>query len=241
MAASLKAADHRTNRLLAAMSPQDFAQLEPHLEIVDLRRGQVLYEEGEPLRHAYFPHDTIMSLVTLMQDGGCAEMAVFGREGLIGLVSAMGTRQSFGRYVVQLTGSASRIEIDRLHKTIATRPKIRRLFLNYSEALMAQVLQTVACNAAHGVEARCCRWILSTRDRLDQDALPLTHEFLAECLHVQRSTVSLITRDLQVAGLIRQGRGAISVINRAGLEEAACECYGKIRRTFDRLLPKTCA
>jgi CRP-like cAMP-binding protein len=234
-----EAADHRANRLLAALEPADFAYLEPDLEIVNLQRGQVLYETDEPLRYAYFPHDTIVSLVTLMEDGRSAEMAVSGREGLLGLVSAVITRRSLGRYIVQVTGTASRIEIDRMHKAIAARPNIRRLFLHYTEALMAQVLQNVACNAVHSVEARCCRWILSTHDRLAQDALPLTHEFLAECLGVQRSTVSLITRSLQTAGLIRQGRGTITVTDRAGLEEAACECYGKIRSRFERLLPKT--
>jgi CRP-like cAMP-binding protein len=239
MAELPRAAHHRTNRILAALEREDFAYLEPHLEIVDLQRGQVLYETGEPLRYVYFPHDTIVSLVTLMEDGGSAEMAVFGREGLLGLVSALVTRQSFGRYIVQVTGMASRIDIDRMHKAIASHPRIRRLFLHYTEALMAQVLQTVACNAVHGAEARCCRWILSMHDRLDQNALPLTHEFLAECLGVQRSTVTIITRTLQAAGLIRQGRGVIVVTDRPGLEEAACECYGKIRRSFERLLPKT--
>jgi CRP-like cAMP-binding protein len=241
MAEPLKAADHRANRLLAAMSPQDFGQLEPELEFTHLQRGQVIYETGEPLRYAYFPHDTVVSLVTLMEDGGCAEMAAFGREGLLGLVSAMVTRRSFGRYIVQITGTASRIEIDRMHEAVAVRPKIRRLFLHYTEALMTQVLQTVACNAVHSAEARCCRWILSTQDRLDRETLPLTRESLAECLRVQRSTVSLITRDLQTSGLLQQGRGTITITNRAGLEQAACECYGKIRHIFEELLPMTYA
>ncbi len=241
MAESLKTADHRANRLLAALDPDDFAHLEPHLEIVDLHRGQVLYETGETLLYAYLPHDTVISLVTLMKDGSSAEMAVSGREGLLGLVSAVVTRRSLGRYVVQVTGTASRIDIDRMHEAISTRPGIRRLFLHYTEALMTQVLQSVACNAVHGAEARCCRWILSMHDRLDSDALPLTHEFLAELLGVQRSTLSIITHKLQTAGLIRQARGVITVTNRAGLEGATCECYGRIRRTFEELLPKTYA
>ena len=113
--------------------------------------------------------------------------------------------------------------------------------MRYGEALLAQTFQTVSCNAVHVVEARCCRWILSMHDRLDSDALPLTHEFLAELLGVQRSTLSLIAHKLQTAGLIRQARGAITVTDRAGLEGAACECYGRIRRTFEELLPKTYA
>jgi CRP-like cAMP-binding protein len=174
-----------------------------------------------------------------MRDGTSAEMAIFGREAVVGLVGTMVTRRAFGRYIVQIPGTASRIDIDRMHKVMNSRPNVQRLILHLTEAVMAQVLQTVACNAVHSVEARCCRWILSTHDRLDQDELPLTHEFLAEMLGVQRSTVTAVTRGLQAAGLIQQGRGAITVADRAGLERATCECYGKIRRRFEDLLPAT--
>jgi CRP-like cAMP-binding protein len=126
-----------------------------------------------------------------------------------------------------------------MHTAIAACPAIRQLFLQFAEALFAQILQTVACNAVHPVEARCCRWLLSPHDRVEQDTLPLTHEVLAEMLGVQRSTVSIVTRTLQTAGLVTQGRGVITVADRAGLEEAACECYGRIRETFERLLPGT--
>jgi CRP-like cAMP-binding protein len=234
-----KTPDHRANRLLAALEPEDFAYLQPSLEIVDLPRGAILYETGETLHFSYFLHDAVVSLVTIMEDGSSAEMAVFGREALLGLVSAVVTRQSFGRYVVQLSGTASRIELDRLHEAITARANIRRLVLSFTEALMATILQTVACNAVHGVEARCCRWILSMHDRVDQDTLPFTHEVLADVLGVQRSTVSVILRALQAADLITQGRGVITVTDRSGLEERACECYGRIRRTFERLLPST--
>jgi CRP-like cAMP-binding protein len=174
-----------------------------------------------------------------MEDGDSVEMAVFGREALFGFVSAMVSRQSFGRYIVQISGTASRIPVDRLHDVVSTHPSVRLLFLRFTEALLAQTFQTVACNAVHSVEARCCRWILSMHDRLDQDTLPLTHEFLAEMLGVQRSTVSLVTRTLQTAGLISQRRGFITVTDRAGLEDTTCECYDKIRRNFERLLPGT--
>jgi len=237
--ANVQWANHRDNRLLAALEREDSAYLEPYLEIVDLQKGQVLCESGETLHYIYFPHATIISLVTVMEDGGSAEMAVFGREAVVGFVSAAATRRSFGRYIVQLTGTASRIEIDRMHDALNSRPNIRQLFLRFTEALMAQVLQTVACNAVHSVEARCCRQILSTHDRIDHDILPLTHEVLAEMLGVQRSTVSMVTRTLQTAGMIKQGRGVITVTDRAGLEEVACECYVKIRRNFERLLPGT--
>ena len=227
--------DHRSNRFLAALEPGDFALLEPHLEPVILARGTVLYEVGDLIRFTYFPHDAIVSLVDV------AEVAIFGREGLFGLLSAFDSREAFGRYVVQVPGSASRLPLDHMHTAIRARSTLQQLVLAYNEALLAQAYHTVACKALHTVEARCCRWLLSTHDRLDQDALPLTHEFLAEMLGVQRSTVSSTLRSLQATGVIEQRRGGIDVIDRAGLEQAACECYCKIRFRFDRLLPGTYA
>ena len=233
--------DHRSNRFLAALEPGDFALLEPHLEPVILARGTVLYEVGDLIRFTYFPHDAIVSLVDVMDDGRLAEVAIFGREGLFGLLSAFVSREAFGRYVVQVPGSASRLPLDHMHTAIRARSTLQQLVLAYNEALLAQAYHTVACNALHTVEARCCRWLLSTHDRLDQDALPLTHEFLAEMLGVQRSTVSSTLRSLQATGVIEQRRGGIDVIDRAGLEQAACECYRKIRFRFDKLLPGTYA
>jgi CRP-like cAMP-binding protein len=124
-----------------------------------------------------------------------------------------------------------------MQEAMRARPKIQRLVLSYSEALLAQTFQTVSCNAIHTVEARCCNWILSTRDRIDEDLLPLTHADLAELLGVQRSTVSTVLRTFQTQGLITQQRGGIIIADRAALEEITCECYGRIRHTFARLLP----
>jgi len=227
------------NKLLAALPPEDFAALKPHLEIVNLPRSQILYDSGEIIHHAYFPHDCIVSLLAVMEDGGSAEVALFGCEGVLGLASSLVSRESFGRYVVQLPGAASRIGIERLEEALVARPAVRDLLRRYFEVLLKHAYQSIACNGLHSVEARCCRWILSTHDRMNQDTLPLTHEFLAEMLGVQRSTISIITRTLQTAGLISQSRGVITVTDRAGLEEAACECYRVIRRTFERLLPET--
>lgn len=232
-------ADHRANRFLAALEPDDFALLEPHLEAVILPRSTILYEPGDPIRHTYFPHDAIVSLVDVMEDGRLAEVAMFGCEGLFGLLTAFLSREAFGRYVVQIPGTASRIALDRMHEAIRARPTLQRRVLAYNEALLAQAYHSVACNAVHSVEARCCRWILNTHDRLDQDALPLTHEFLGDMLGVQRSTVSATLRSLQATGLIEQRRGQIVVTDRGGLEQATCECYGKIRSRFEKLLPRT--
>jgi CRP-like cAMP-binding protein len=232
-------ADHRTNRLLAALEPDDFALLEPHLDIVDLKRGQVLYEMGDIVHHAYFPHDAIISLVNVMEDGSTVEVCVFGREGVLGLLSALVTREAFGRYIVQFSGAASRIAYERLNDVRDASPNLRQLIMRYGEALLAHTFQNVTCNAIHPVEARCCRWILAMHDRAEGNTLPLTHEFLSEMLGVQRSSVSVVTRTLQMAGLIQQSRGGITVIDRSGLEETACECYGRIRRIYQRLLPGT--
>lgn len=235
--AEARSSEHRANRLLAALDPEDFRLLQPHLEVVTLPGGTVLYEAEEPIHFAYFPHDAVVSLLTVLAEGGSVEIAVFGREGVIGFASALVTRESFGRYLVQLPGTASRIATERLHDAVVARPTTRQLFLRYTEALLRQTFQTVACNAVHSVEARCCRWILSTRDRVDDDTLSLTHEFLADMLGVQRSTVSVVTRALQKSGLIAQRRGVITIVDRAGLERVSCECYGVIRATFERLLP----
>ena len=231
--------DHKTNRFLAALNAADYASLEPYLEIVHLSKGAVLYDEGDTIRHAYFPHNAIVCLVGAMDNGRLVEVTLFGREGLCGLLGALVNREAFGRYMVLIPGTASRIALERLHEAIGSHRSLRHQVLSYTDALLAQAFQTVACNTVHSVEARCCRWILSTRDRVDRDTLPLTHEALADMLGVQRSTVSTILRTLQTTGLIAQRRGCVVVMDRMGVEQATCECYGKIRRQFEKLLPGT--
>lgn len=230
---------HQANRFLAALEPKDFAYLEPHLEIVDLPKGAVLYEAGETIRYTYFPHDAIVSLVEVMEDGRVAEVALFGREGLIGLLSAFISGEALGRYVVLVSGTASRIPVEQMRRVLVLRSRLRRLVAAFNEALLAQAFHTVACNTLHSVEARCCRWLLSIHDRLDQDTLPLTHETLAEMVGAQRSTVSTILRTFQTNDLIEQRRGGIVVTDRAALEQATCECYRKIRLRVEKVLPGT--
>jgi CRP-like cAMP-binding protein len=232
---------HQANRFLAALEPEDFAYLEPHLEIVDLLKGAVLYEAGETIRYTYFPHNAIVSLVEVMEDGRVAEVALFGREGLVGLLSAFISGEALGRYVVLVPGTASRISVEQMRRVLVLRSRLRRLVAAFNEALLAQAFHTVACNTLHSVEARCCRWLLNTHDRMDQDTLPLTHETLAEMVGAQRSTVSTILRTFQTTGLIEQRRGGIVVTDRAGLEQATCECYHKIRLRVEKVLPGTYA
>ncbi len=227
------------NRLLFALEPDDLAYLQPYLEMVSLRRGQIICEAGAALHHAYFPHDAVISLVTVMENGSTAEMTACGREGVVGLIPASVTRQTFGNYVVQMTGTASRISLDQLQAAIQARPLIARLMNHFAEAMQARILQSVACNAVHSVEQRLCRWILSTRHRTDKVVLPLTHELLAERFGVQRSTVTTIMGRLQAAGVIQQVRGGITIADGVKLEQSACECYRRLRTTFERLLPRT--
>ncbi|MBM6584113.1 Crp/Fnr family transcriptional regulator [Microvirga sp. BT689] len=230
---------HRANRLLAALEPADFAAIEPHLEIVNLPKCAVLYEAGEAIRYTYFPHDAIVSLVEVMEDGRVAEVALFGREALAGLLSAFVSGEALGRYVVLISGTASRIPVEQMGRVLVLRSRLRRMVAAFNEALLAQTFHTMACNTLHPVEARCCRWLLSIHDRMDRDILPLTHETLAEMLGVQRSTVSTVLRTLQTTGLIEQRRGGIVVTDRAALEQTACECYRKIRLRVEKVLPGT--
>jgi CRP-like cAMP-binding protein len=231
--------DHRRNRLLAALDEADFAQLEPYLELVELPANKALYEDGQVVDRVLFPHDSVLSVVAVLQDGGIAEMTTIGREGVLGFVTAVGNQRAFGRVSVQVPGTASGISIERLTQAADASPKLRQLLLCFIQALLQQTFQIVACNALHPVEARCARWILMTQDRVGRAGLPLTHESLAEMLGVQRPSVSVVTRQLQMAGLIAQRRGVISITDRPGLEEVACECYGVIRASFSQLLPKT--
>jgi CRP-like cAMP-binding protein len=232
-----RANNHRSNQLLAALESDDFASIRPHLEIVSLHQRQVLYEAGDTIHHAYFPHDTVISLVAVMEDGRSAEMSLCGREGVSGLVAAGVTRQSFGRYIVQMDGTASRINIDILFEVMKASPGIQQLVRHFSEAMMARILQSVACNAIHSVEARCCRLILTIHHRIDQATLPITHEFMAERLGVQRTTVSAVMKKLQKKGLIKQTRGGIIMTDISGLEGNACECYERIGEIYKLLLP----
>jgi CRP-like cAMP-binding protein len=225
------------NRLLDFLSSEDFEWVKPHLKPVKLSQGMVLADEGGTFQHAYFPHTAVVSLVRSLNDGRVAEMATFGREALVGLSLGNNPLQTFGRYIVQIPGEASRINSDRLQEAAVARPGIQHMLDRYAEVLMMLTLQYVACNAAHSIEARCSRWLVATHDRVKKDELRLTHQSLASTLGVQRSTVSETLQSLQRRGLIRQGRGSITVMNRIGLQGAACECYSLLRERYLKLLP----
>ena len=227
------------NRLLAALPHDVLSTLQPHLKLTPLPRGRVLCEVDEPLRRVYFVESGAVSLVTVFENGNTAEMTTVGREGMIGIGTLLGGGAALGRYVVPVPGLALTIEASRFQSELRASRALRAVCESYAQAFLAHLLQNVACNAAHKVEQRCARWLLMCGDQTEDDAFELTQECLAEMLGVQRSSVSVVTRTLQTAGLIRQLRGSITVTDRAGLEEVACECYGKIRRIYERLLPGT--
>lgn len=241
MTAEFSIDDPRSNRLLGSLAEGNLAEIRRYLEYTNFPLGKVLCEPGERIRFAYFPHAGMVSLVAVLADGAEAEMAVLGRESVFGYASSLISRESFGRYVVQVGGCGSRIRSERLIELTETTPALRELLRRYIEALLAHSFQCIACNAVHDVEERCCRWLLTLHDRVDGDDLPVTHEFLAKMLGVQRSTISLTVRTFQIAGLIEQRRGGITITDRRGIEEIACECYLTIRRRYEMLLPRTYA
>lgn len=225
------------NRLLSALSSEDKALLAPYLTPTDLEKGRLLYDPGDDIDQVYFPNDGVISLMTLMESGAAIESATIGREGALGLMVAVAPRQSLSRAIVQAPGSALRIAAAPLHEAWTRSAALRHLVDRHNEALFGHAIQSVACNALHAVEARFCRWLLSCHDRIDSNTVSLTQEFLADMLGVQRTTVTAVAGSLQTKGLIRYRRGVVDILDRAGLEAMTCECYGAVRRSYERLLP----
>ncbi len=225
------------NRLLASLTPADFARLSPQLTLIEMEKGRLICDPGDPIETVYFPHDCVISLMTLMENGAAIESATIGREGAFGLMAAIAPRQSMSRAIVQVPGRASRMSATALAEAVRHAPGLATLIDRHNDALFGHAIQSVACNALHAVEARFCRWLLSCRDRIDGDTVSLTQEFLADMLGVQRTTVTAVAGALQTKGLIRYRRGVVDILDRPGLEATACECYDAVRRTYERLLP----
>ena len=228
------------NRLLACLPPEDLDILCPHLVHLNMEKGALLCEPGDPIEHVYFPHDAVVSLMTLMREGEAVESSTIGREGAFGLPAAVSPRVALSRAIIQVAGRVSRVEAARLHEVWEASPALRSLVDRHGEALYGHAIQSVACNALHSVEARFCRWLLSCQDRIGSSRVSLTQEFLADMLGVQRTTVTAVARVLQASGLIQYRRGIVDILDRPGLEAVSCECYDAVRRTYDRLLPETC-
>ncbi|MBL8771894.1 MAG: Crp/Fnr family transcriptional regulator [Phenylobacterium sp.] len=231
--------DRRGNRLLGALSGRDFAVLEPHLEPVRLERGQVLFEPGDDVATTHFPcHRTMASLLVVTRDGREVEAATIGREGAVGGIVSEGHKPAFGRAVVQIGGEALAIPTSHLEAAKTGSPRFGDLFSRYADALLAQMMQSVACNALHSAEERASRWLLATHDRAGDRMIQLTQESLAEMLGLQRTTVTAVTAGLQARGLIRTHRGRVEIVDRPGLERASCECYRAVEDHFAALLPE---
>ncbi len=226
----------RQNRLLAALPAEEFARLEPGLELVPLPLGQVIYESGSELRHVYFPTDSIVSLLYVMEDGASAEIAVVGNEGIIGVALFMGGETMPNRALVQSAGHAYRLKGQLLKDEFNRSGGLQHLLLRYTQALLTQMGQTAVCNRHHTLDQQLCRWLLLSHDRLQSDELVMTQELIANMLGVRREGVTAAAGNLQRAGLITYHRGHITVVDRAGLEARACECYAVVRKEFDRLL-----
>ena len=227
------------NRLLAAVSARDFAQIEPHLDVVLLDRGRVLFEPGDDVVTTYFPaHRTMVSLLIVTRDGHEIEAATIGREGAVGGIVSAGNKPAFGRAVVQIAGSALAIPTKVLEGVKCTSPGFGELFARYADSLLAQMMQSVACNALHSIEERCCRWLLATHDRAGEQIIQLTQESLAEMLGVQRTTINGVIQSLEGKGLVRPHRGRVEIIDRSGLERASCECYAAVEAHFQQMLPQ---
>jgi CRP-like cAMP-binding protein len=216
--------------LLAALQPPDFALLSPHLKDLHLKQGILLQESGDPIEQVYFPQSGMISVLATMQEGKAVETATVGREGAVGIMAGLGGRRAAGRAVVQIEGRCSQIAVAPFRAAIDRSDDIHDLIVRYNDTQMALIQQSAGCNALHHAEKRLCRWLLQTRDRSDSDMLSLTHEFLSEMLGVQRSSVTLIARQLQTEGLIRYRRGQVDIVDRDGLENKACECYEVRRR-----------
>jgi CRP-like cAMP-binding protein len=226
----------RRNQLLSAFEPLAFKTIEPNLERVYLKLGDVVCEAGGILRHAYFPEGSVLSLLTVLENGDAIETSNIGREGAFGLFAAMRSRTSFNRCIVQLAGPMVRCRIEVLELEFSRSKHVRDLFLSFSETLLSQVQQTVACHAMHSVEERMCRWLLMMHDRAGGEALTYTHEFIAEIIGANRKSISMAAQSMQNAGLISYHRGRMHVINRSALENASCECYGIVKERFDAIL-----
>jgi CRP-like cAMP-binding protein len=227
----------QNNLLLAALPPEELARLQPHLELVDLALGQVVHESGRNQSHLYFPLDSIVSLLYVMESGDSGEIAIVGNDGLVGVALFMGGMSTPTRAVVQSAGAGFRIKADILRNEFELAGPVQQLLLRYVQALITQMGQTAVCNRHHSIEQQLCRWLLMSMDRLPSDELVMTQELIANMLGVRREGVTGAAGKLQKAGVISYRRGRIKVLDRARLEQMSCECYEVVRKEVERLLP----
>lgn len=233
--------EHTVNRmasdLLAALPQAEWERLAPFLEPVDLPLGEVLYESGVSMSHVYFPTSAIVSLLYVLEDGSSAEIAVVGREGVVGVALFMGGETTPSRAVVQSAGAGYKLRAPVIKEAFGRAGPVMHLLLRYTQALITQMAQTAVCNRHHSLDQQLCRWLLLSLDCLKTNDLVMTQELIANMLGVRREGVTEAALKLQCGGLISYARGHIKVLDRPGLEQRVCECYGVVKREYDRLLP----
>ena len=235
-AAGRRVADSHANRLLGLLTLRDYQRLRPHLQRIPLEYRQSLYHADQPIGFVYFIETGVGSLVNTMANGEAAEVGTIGNEGLVGLPLLLGDDSAPTSAYVQVPGAGLRMKASLFKKELAQSASMRMAMLRYAHAVFNQVAQSTACNQFHSLQQRCCRWLLMTHDRMRSDEFLLTQEFLAMMLGVQRTGVTAVAGALQRAGLIRYSRGNVTIVDRGGLEQRACECYGVSKMEFDRLL-----
>ncbi len=237
----LKSKDPRQNHLLSVLPEEERSRIFPHLELVSLELGKVLYESGCQLDYVYFPATAIVSLLSLMENGSSAEIAIVGYEGIVGIALFMGGETMASRAVVQSAGTAFRLRARLLKQEFNRAGPFQHLLLRYTMAFIAQMAQTAVCNRHHTIDQQLCRWLLLSLDRLPSNKLTMTQELIANMLGVRREGVTEAAGKLQKAGLIDYSRGHITVLDRPGLEARVCECYAAVKDEFTRLLPNIIA
>ena len=225
-----------TNFLLQRLPARAATALLRGASRIELSRGEAIVETDQEIAHVWFPESCVISTVSVFEDGSTAEMAASGREGFLPVSIAFGSPSAIARCLAQVPGTALRIGKDRFDAALESSPEFAKLVSAFTQAFLAQILQSVACNAVHSAEERCARWLLTTQDRTGTNTFRLSQDYLAELVGVTRPTISVVARTLQSAGLIRYSRAAMTVLDREGLEEASCECYGIIRRAYERRL-----
>jgi len=223
------------NHLLAALPPDLISSLTPQFKPVNLPLGKVLYESGDALNHVYFPTDSIVSLLYVMESGASAEISVVGNEGVVGIAVFMGGETTPSRAIVQSAGSAFSLPSQLLRTTFNNSPDMRMLLLRYTQALITQMSQTAVCNRHHSIDQQLCRWLLLSLDRLPSNRLVMTQELISNMLGVRREGVTEAAGKLQGLGVIKYHRGHITVLDRSKLEKLSCECYAVVKRETDRL------
>jgi CRP-like cAMP-binding protein len=224
------------NRLLNLLPPDEYAALRPHLREGNLAHGKVIYEPRRPIEIIYFPTSAVLSAVTVMVDGHLIEVATTGNEGVSGLPAFGVVTNSPHRVMAQIPGAALSADAEAINRELLRLPRFRETITKYHQAFVFQISQCVACNGLHMIEQRCCRWLLMTHDRVEGDEMKLTHEYLSYMLGVRRPSVTEVLQSLQEQGLIRSGKGKITILDRKRLQDLSCECYQHIRDEYESLL-----